>query len=144
MMSEIRLPVAWRASGEATSRPTAESASLLQLVDELHNALHGFSATLAAQNSSEGLLRTRRRLLLHARQAEAALRRLREVKLAPAVVTADVIQSLTVLVLSADMLAQGYLTDRQSSEMLSLLTRNVNRAIDGVARLREDMGRLAR
>jgi primosomal replication protein N len=83
-------------------------------------------------------------LLLHARQAEASLRRLREVRIAPAITTGEVIQSLTVLVLSADMLAQGYLTDRQNTELLLLLTRNVRRAIDGVAKLRDDMVRVLR
>jgi hypothetical protein len=73
----------------------------------------------------------------NARQAEAALHRLREHRLVDIPATTELIQSLTVLVLAADMLIQGQLSDGGTREMYELLRRNVDRAMKSLGALRE-------
>jgi hypothetical protein len=64
-----------------------------------------------------------------ARQAEDALRRLRELHLPHSHALTDLVQSLTVLVLAADMIAQGQMGAEQTSESYALMRRNSERAM---------------
>ncbi|HWQ14766.1 MAG TPA: hypothetical protein VNL77_18350, partial [Roseiflexaceae bacterium] len=73
----------------------------------------------------------------NARQAEAALHRLRAYRLIHIPATTDLIQCLTVLVLAADMLIQGQLTDNGTRETYELLRRNADRAMKSLSALRE-------
>jgi hypothetical protein len=68
-----------------------------------------------------------------ARQAEAAMQRLRILPLANASVWIDLTQALTVLVLTADMLVQGQLSPATDLDMYALLRRNADRAMQSLA-----------
>ncbi|MCS6842177.1 MAG: hypothetical protein NZ699_16655 [Roseiflexus sp.] len=75
----------------------------------------------------------------NARQAEKALHRLREYRLAGSPAATELIQCLTVLVLAADMIAQGQLRGNVSAEIYDLLRRNVNRAIKSLEDLKNEV-----
>lgn len=65
----------------------------------------------------------------NARQAEDALHRLREYRLTGSTTATELIQSLTVLVLAADMIVQGQLNGAISTETYELLRRNADKAM---------------
>ncbi len=64
----------------------------------------------------------------NARQAEAAMHRLRELQLGQSSAVTELSQSLTVLVLVADMLVQGQLSGADALSSYELLRRNADRA----------------
>lgn len=71
-----------------------------------------------------------------ARQAEDGLRRLRERHLPQTQSLTELIQSLTVLVLAADMIAQGQLSSEVEPESYALMRRNAERAMACIRDLR--------
>jgi len=72
----------------------------------------------------------------NARQAEAAMHRLRELHLADGPAATELSQSLTVLVLVADMLVQGQLSNDDTQSSAELLRRNADRATKSLFELR--------
>lgn len=70
------------------------------------------------------------------RQAEAAMHRLRDLRLAQTPAGTELSQSLTVLVLAADMLVQGQLCGGDEQESYALLRRNADRAQKSLSELR--------
>jgi hypothetical protein len=75
----------------------------------------------------------------NARQAEEALRRLREYQLTGSSAATELIQCLTVLVLAADMIVQGQLRDDTSLETYELLRRNADRALKSMEELKKEV-----
>ncbi len=75
----------------------------------------------------------------NARQAEAALHRLREYRLAGSPAATELIQCLTVLVLAADMIVQGQLSGNASVETYDLLRRNADRAMKSLHELKAQL-----
>lgn len=75
----------------------------------------------------------------NARQAEEALRRLREYQLTRSPAATELIQCLTVLVLAADMIVQGQLRDDTSLETYELLRRNADRALKNLEELKKEV-----
>lgn len=71
-----------------------------------------------------------------ARQAEAAMHQLRELHLAQTSAGTELSQSLTVLVLVADMLVQGQLYGDSARDSFDLLRRNAERAMKSLHELR--------
>jgi hypothetical protein len=71
----------------------------------------------------------------NARQAEEAMHRLREMRLGPSHAMTELSQCLTILVLAADMLSAGQLSDVDAQECYELLRRNANRAVSGLYEL---------
>lgn len=81
------------------------------------------------------------RVWLHpnARQAEAAMHQLRDQRLTKSPALTDLCQSLTVLVLAADMLTQGQLSGADALTFYGLLRRNADSAMKNLAELRGQM-----
>jgi hypothetical protein len=71
----------------------------------------------------------------NARQAEEAMHRLRELRLGPTHAMTELSQCLTILVLAADMLSEGQLSEADANECYELLRRNANRAVSGLCEL---------
>ncbi len=71
----------------------------------------------------------------NARQAEEAMHRLRELQLGPTHAMTELSQCLTILVLAADMLSEGQLSEVDANECYELLRRNANRAVTGLYEL---------
>ncbi len=71
----------------------------------------------------------------NARQAEEAMHRLRELRLGPSHAMTELSQCLTILVLAADMLSEGQLSEADANECYELLRRNANRAVAGLYEL---------
>jgi hypothetical protein len=78
------------------------------------------------------------RVWLHpnARQAEMAMHRLRDLRLTKSPALTELSQSLTVLVLAADMLAQGQLSSADALTFYGLLRRNADSAMKSLSELR--------
>jgi hypothetical protein len=72
----------------------------------------------------------------HARQAETAMHRLRDLRLTRSPAVTELSQSLTVLVLAADMLAQGQLSGADALTFYDLLRRNADAAMKSLNELR--------
>jgi hypothetical protein len=81
------------------------------------------------------------RVWLHpnARQAEEAMHRLRDMRLTKSPALTELSQSLTVLVLAADMLTQGQLSGADALTFYGLLRRNADSAMKSLAELRGQM-----
>ena len=75
-----------------------------------------------------------------ARRAEDALRRLRNLNLPHSALVTDLTQSLTVLVLAADMIAQGQLSGTVMPELYALMRRNAERGMICLTELRSIFG----
>jgi hypothetical protein len=71
----------------------------------------------------------------NARQAEEAMHSLREMRLGPSHAMTELSQCLTILVLAADMLSAGQLSEADAHECYELLRRNANRAVSGLYEL---------
>jgi hypothetical protein len=87
----------------------------------------------AGRDALQGL-----RAWLHpnARTAEVAMHQLRDMRLTRSPALTDLSQSLTVLVLAADMLTQGQLSGADALTFYSLLRRNADSAMKSLAELR--------
>jgi hypothetical protein len=90
----------------------------------------------AGNDSLQGL-----RVWLHpnARQAELSMHQLRDLRLTNSPALTDLSQSLTVLVLAADMLTQGQLSGADSLTFYGLLRRNADSAMKSLAELRAQL-----
>ena len=90
----------------------------------------------ASHDALQGL-----RVWLHpnARQAELSMHQLRDLRLTKSPALTDLSQSLTVLVLAADMLTQGQLSGADSLTFYSLLRRNADSAITSLSELRAQL-----
>jgi nucleoid-associated protein YejK len=128
----------WFGSPGAYS-PTTIVGTLNQLAQSL-DVLGRAADLFREQSNSEQAIRQMRQILQpHARQAEAALRRLRELRLANAPAATELIQCLTVLVLAADMIVQGHLSHTYAIETCELIERNAERALAGLNALRAQL-----
>jgi len=72
----------------------------------------------------------------NARQAEAAMHRLRDLRLTKSAAATELSQCLTVLVLAADMLVQGQLSGADALTFYGLLRRNADAAMKSLGELR--------
>jgi hypothetical protein len=128
-----------------SSSGVAGGPSLHIIFHQLSQALTvlGSAAELVLEGKDTGPAAQPLRVWLqpNARQAEAALHRLRDFRLVHLPATTDLIQSLTVLVLAADMLIQGHLSDTGARETYDLLRRNADRAMMSLQLLREHIAR---
>jgi hypothetical protein len=118
----------------------AKHSSLAPLFQQLSQSLTVLSGTAdlvlkghAGNSASQGL-----RAWLHpnARTAELSVHQLRELRLTKSPALTELTQSLTVLVLAADMLTQGQLSGADALTFYSLLRRNADSAIKSLAELR--------
>jgi len=125
--------------GTSVSVPASLQAVLHQLTQSLTVLSSAAELVLAGRTSGVAAQPLRVWLQPNARQAEASLHRLREFRLAQIPATTELIQCLTVLVLAADMLIQGHLSDAGATETYELLRRNADRAMKSLQVLREHM-----
>lgn len=106
---------------------------------QLTECLAAFSGEtdLMLESSATGSTAQALRMWLqpNARRAEAAMHRLRELRLAQTPAATELSQSLTVLVLAADMLVQGHLCGDNLLESYALMRRNADRAIKSLSEL---------
>jgi hypothetical protein len=75
----------------------------------------------------------------HARQAETAMHKLRDLRVTKSPALTDLSQSLTVLVLAADMLTQGQLSGEDALMFYGLLRRNAEAAMKSLGELRAQL-----
>jgi hypothetical protein len=75
-----------------------------------------------------------------ARKAEDAMHRLRELHSGPSSALTDLSQCLTILVLAADMLCAGQLSELDAHECYALLHRNADRATAGLYDVYSQLG----
>ena len=106
---------------------------LSQSLNVLSGACELVSPGKSAAPSSQAL---RVWLQPHARQAEVAMHCLRDMRLTGSPVVTELSQSLTVLVLAADMLAQGQLSGDDARAFYDLLRRNAEVATRSLGELR--------
>jgi hypothetical protein len=116
------------------------SSTLPALFHQLSQALTVLSSTaelLSDGRSHAPPVQTLRMWLQpNARQAEDAMHRLRNMRLAKTSAATELSQCLTVLVLAADMLINGQLTGSGAQETYDLLRRNADRAMKSLVELR--------
>jgi hypothetical protein len=131
-------------AGQHAPSYTNEGHSGLSLVfQQLAQSLQVLSGTAdlvmkgsAGDDTLQGL-----RVWLHpnARTAELSMHQLRDMRLTKAPALTDLSQSLTVLVLAADMLSQGQLSGADALTFYSLLRRNADSAMKSLADLRSQL-----
>lgn len=113
------------------------------LFQQLTQSLTVLSGTaelvLKGDAGSDTLAGLRAWLHPNARTAELSMHQLREMRLTKSPALTDLSQSLTVLVLAADMLAQGQLSGADALSFYSLLRRNADSAIKSLAELRAQL-----
>src|SRR6266545_7507968 len=122
--------------------PSAKTPNRKQAQDvfnQLAHALTVLSGTadlmLANKQSGANAQSLRTALRPNARMAEAAMHRLRELRLGPTHAMTELSHCLTILVLAADMLSEGKLSEADAQECYELLRRNANRAVTGLYEL---------
>ncbi len=98
------------------------------------------AAELTTQEQGPAAQQIRVWLQPSARQAEEALHQLRELRMPQSQALMDLVQSLTVLVLAADMLGQGQLDGDFAAETFGLMRRNAERAMGAILELRSVLG----
>jgi hypothetical protein len=110
---------------------------LFQQLTQSLTVLSG-TAELVLKGSAGGDALQGLRVWLHpnARTAEQSMHQLRDLRLTKSPALTDLSQSLTVLVLAADMLTQGQLSDADALTFYSLLRRNADSAMASLAELR--------
>jgi hypothetical protein len=113
---------------------------LLQQLTQSLAVLSG-TADLVLNGSAGGDALQGLRVKLHpnARTAELSMHQLRGLRLTKSPALTDLSQSLTVLVLAADMLTQGQLSDADALTFYSLLRRNADSATKSLAELRDQL-----
>jgi hypothetical protein len=113
--------------------PAPESTTLPFILHQLTQSLvvlRSVTAQVWDSPAVEPSAQARRMALqLHARQAETAMHRLRDVPLATTSAVIDLAQALTVLVLAADMLVQGQLASTTDRDTYALVRRSADRAM---------------
>lgn len=106
-----------------------------QLLDQIEHALQHFSSAALALAPGQAACPSMQ-LQPSARRAEAAMHRLQDLSDLRSAVTVSLSQSLTVLVLLADLLAGGTASDADVQGIHDLLARNVQQAHTCIAQLR--------
>jgi hypothetical protein len=132
-MSDLqRLP-----SGPFTNTPDDDPVQVIfkQLAHSLTVLSGAADLMLANKSSSAAPQGLHVWLRPNARQAEEAMHRLRELRLGPSHAMTELSQCLTILVLAADMLSAGQLSEADAHECYELLCRNANRAVSGLYEL---------
>ena len=129
------------AAGQRRRAITGEGHSGLPLLfQQLTQSLTVLSGTaeLVLKGSAGGDALQGLRVWLHpnARTAELSMHQLRDLRLTKSPALTDLSQSLTVLVLAADMLSQGQLSGADALTFYSLLRRNADSAMKSLAELR--------
>jgi hypothetical protein len=132
------------AAGQPMPSNTAEGYSGLPLLfQQLTQSLTVLSGTaeLVVQGSagSDTLQGLRAWLHPNARTAELSMHQLRDLRLTKSSALTDLSQSLTVLVLAADMLSQGQLSGTDALTFYDLLRRNAESAMKSLAELRSQL-----
>jgi len=122
--------------------PSAKTPNSKQAQDVFNQLAHALTVLsgaadlmLANKQSGANVQRLRTVLRPSARQAEAAMHRLRELRLGPTHAMTELSHCLTILVLAADMLSEGKLSEADAQECYELLRRNANRAVTGLYEL---------
>lgn len=127
----------------APSYPGEGYSGLPLLFQQLSQSLTVLSGTaeLVLKGNAGGDALQGLRVLLHpnARTAELSMHQLRNMRLTKSPALTDLAQSLTVLVLAADMLTQGQLSDADALTFYSLLRRNADSAMKSLAELRTQL-----
>ena len=113
---------------------------LFQQLTQSLTVLSG-TADLVLKDSAGGDALRGLRGWLHpnARTAELSMHQLRNLRLTKSPALTDLSQSLTVLVLAADMLTQGQLSGADEQTSYSLLRRNADSAMKSLAELRSQL-----
>ena len=113
---------------------------LFQQLTQSLTVLSG-TAELVLKGSAGGDALQGLRVWLHpnARTAELSMHQLRDLRLTKSPALTDLCQSLTVLVLAADMLTQGQLSGADALTFYSLLRRNADSAMKSLAELRSQL-----
>ena len=136
------------ASADQAGQPAASHLpeahrSLPLLFQQLTQSLTVLSGTaeliLEGKAGDDALQGLRVWLHPHARQAELSMHQLRDLRVTKSSALTDLSQSLTVLVLAADMLVQGQLSGADSLVFYGLLRRNADSAIKSRAELRAQL-----
>jgi len=113
--------------------PPAPELTLASMLDQLAQSLANLQGTVEQVlegTATESTMQTLQGSLTPtARQAEAAIQRLRGLALAKATLMIDLSQALTVLVLAADMLAHERRSAPMNVALYVLLRRNAERAL---------------
>jgi hypothetical protein len=99
-------------------------------------AILSSAAELTLNQDGEAAQKVRIWLQPSARKAEEALHRLRELRVAQSSAVTDLVQSLTVLVLAADMIAHGQIVGDLATDAYALMRRNAERAMMCLSELR--------
>jgi hypothetical protein len=127
----------------APSHPGEGHSGLALLFQQLAQSLTVLSGTaelvLRGSDASDALQGLRVWLHPNARTAELSMHQLRGLRLTKSPALTDLSQSLTVLVLAADMLTQGQLSGADAQTFYSLLCRNAESAIKSLAELRSQL-----
>lgn len=114
--------------------------SLALLFQQLTQSLTVLSGTaelvLDGKAGNDSLQALRVWLHPNARQAELSMHQLRDQRLTKSPALTELCQSLTVLVLAADMLTQGQLSGADALTFYGLLRRNADSAMKSLAELR--------
>jgi hypothetical protein len=128
----------------ALSTDTPDDDSVRAVFKRLAHALTVLSSAadlmLANKQGDPSAQSLRAWLRPNARQAEEAMHQLRELRLGPSHAMTELSQCLTILVLAADMLCAGQLSDADANECYELLRRNANRAVTGLYELHGQIG----
>ncbi|HJZ46661.1 MAG TPA: hypothetical protein VKE41_05825 [Roseiflexaceae bacterium] len=131
-------------AGQSKLAQMSEGYSALPLLfQQLTQSLSVLSGTaelmLEGKDGHDALQGLRVWLHPNARQAELSMHQLRDLRLTKSPALTDLSQSLTVLVLAADMLTQGQLSGADSLMFYGLLRRNADSAITSLAQLRAQL-----
>jgi hypothetical protein len=135
--------------GTGTARQAVPSylseghSGLPALLQQLTQSLTVLSGTaelvLKGDAGGDALQGLRAWLQPNARTAELSMHQLRDMRLTKAPALTELSQSLTVLVLAADMLIQGQLSGADALTFYSLLRRNADSAMKSLAELRDQL-----
>jgi hypothetical protein len=124
----------------ATAQPQLTLADLHTLFQQLAHSLTVLGGVcnlvLEASDTTTSSQALRVWLQPHARQAERAMHQLRDMRFTKSASLTELSQSLTVLVLAADMLAQGQLSGDDALAFYGLLRRNSATATRSLMELR--------
>jgi hypothetical protein len=116
---------------EAVFKQLAQALAVLSGAAEL---------TVAAKKSEPNVQSLRAWVRPNCRQAEEAMHRLRELHVGSPQTLTELSQSLTTLVLAADLLCADKLTDDDMQECSALLCRNAGRAVASLYELHSQLG----
>jgi hypothetical protein len=134
MLGELPPPQVRKLPGKLNF--TTPDDSLQEVFRQLAQALSVLSGAadllIAHKQNEPNTLHLGAWLRPQARSAEEAMHRLRELHSGPSSALTELSQCLTILVLAADMLCAGQLSEFDAHECYALLRRNADRAIAGL------------